>query len=444
MASREPTRRSTPWLTLLALLSFAIAALIWGVSLAQSVERPSVGNALEQRQLELEVLASRQGDTSQATEEKLLKALQQSPDASSSDSLIAQALLEQSLKQNEPAQRHLVTVLQSGPADLQPLAAALLEPEKQLDALPPLLQRPLYRLLSCDALGRPSQDCVADNVIEQAQWRLSLLNLLPLSGVLFGIVLLLQLIWQSWRGQANPAPPLRGPELNVTEVVLIIAGGFVVLGGVVTPLLALPALGGLLAPLSLTPALRAATEVLILYTLSALPAVVVLALLLRGLPEGEARWLQWRASWLNWPQAGRGLLMSLPVVALSGWLVERFWPNAGGSNPLLEEVLNGRSSLALLMLAFTATVLAPLFEELLFRGVLLPVVGARWGIAAGIGVSALVFALAHLSLSEAPPLLALGIGLGWLRWSSGRLLSTVVMHGLWNGLTFFNLVLLGS
>ena len=99
MPSREPTRRSTPWLTLLALLSFAIAALIWGVSLAQSVERPSVGNALEQRQLELEVLASRQGDASRAAEEKLLTALQQSPEAGSSDSLIAQALLEQSLKQ---------------------------------------------------------------------------------------------------------------------------------------------------------------------------------------------------------------------------------------------------------------------------------------------------------------------------------------------------------
>ena len=232
---------------------------------------------MEQSQLELEVLASRQGDASRAAEEKLLTALQQSPEAGNSDSLIAQALLEQRLEQNEPARRHLGTVLQSGPEDLQPLAAALLEPEKKADALPPLPQRPLYRLLSCDALGRPSQDCVADNVIEQAQWRLSLLNLLPLSGVLFGIVLLLQLIWQSWRGQANPAPPLRGPELNLTEVVLVIAGGFVVLGGVVTPLLALPALGGLLAPLSLTPALRAATEVLILYTLSALPAVVVLA-----------------------------------------------------------------------------------------------------------------------------------------------------------------------
>ena len=142
MPSKESTRRSTPWLTLLAVLSFAIAALIWGVSLAQSVERPSVGNALEQRQLELEVLASRQGDSSKAAEAKLLQALQQSPEAGSSDSLIAQALLEQRLEQNEPSRRHLGTVLKSGPADLQPLAAALLEPEQQAEVLPPLPQRP--------------------------------------------------------------------------------------------------------------------------------------------------------------------------------------------------------------------------------------------------------------------------------------------------------------
>jgi len=31
-----------------------------------------------------------------------------------------------------------------------------------------------------------------------------------------------------------------------------------------------------------------------------------------------------------------------------------------------------------------------------------------------------------------------------LRWSSGRLFSTVLMHSLWNGLTFMNLLLLGS
>ena len=78
-----------------------MAALIWGVSLAQSIERPSVGNALEQRQLELEVLASRPGGEFSAAEEKLLRTLQQSPEAGSSDSLISQALLEQSLGREE-------------------------------------------------------------------------------------------------------------------------------------------------------------------------------------------------------------------------------------------------------------------------------------------------------------------------------------------------------
>jgi hypothetical protein len=59
-------------------------------------------------------------------------------------------------------------------------------------------------------------------------------------------------------------------------------------------------------------------------------------------------------------------------------------------------------------------------------------------------LSAAIFAVAHLSLGELPPLFMLGLGLGWLRWSSGRLGSCVLMHALWNGLTFVNLVILGS
>ena len=47
----------------------------------------------------------------------------------------------------------------------------------------------------------------------------------------------------------------------------------------------------------------------------------------------------------------------------------------GGSNPLLEIVLTSNGSLALFLLATTAVVLAPLFEETIFRGVLLPVLG---------------------------------------------------------------------
>ncbi len=447
---RDSTRRTAPLLSLLALLSLAIALLIWGFSLAQSIERPSVGNVLEQRQLELEVLAERDGGRELLPtgpvppEQQLLRTLQQSPRAGSSDSLLAQALLEDSLGLVDQSRRHLNTVIKSGPADLRPLAETLLAPQLDQQPLPPLPDRPLYRLLVCDALKLPADACVSTATLRWASWRLVLVNLLPLFGVLAGGVLLLQQLWKRWRRQQPVAPELRGPDLTITETVLLIAGGFVVLGGLVTPLLAMPILGTILDGISLTPALRAALEVLILYSVAALPALGVLALLLRERPAGEGRWLQWQPSWQCWPQALRGLLMSLPLVALLGWLVERFWPDAGGSNPLLEEVLNGRSGVAILFLAFTATVLAPLFEEVLFRGVLLPVVGRRWGIPAGIGVSALVFALAHLSLSEAPPLFALGVGLGWLRWSTGRLFSSVAMHGLWNGLTFVNLLLLGS
>jgi membrane protease YdiL (CAAX protease family) len=47
-------------------------------------------------------------------------------------------------------------------------------------------------------------------------------------------------------------------------------------------------------------------------------------------------------------------------------------------------------------------------------------------------------------LGELPALFVLGLGLGWLRLQSGRLGPSVLMHGLWNGLTFANLLLLAG
>ena len=107
-----------------------------------------------------------------------------------------------------------------------------------------------------------------------------------------------------------------------------------------------------------------------------------------------------------------------------------------GSNPLLEIVLNNSNYVSFTLLFFTTTVLAPLFEEIIFRGVLLPILSRDFGVTLGIFVSAFIFALAHLSISEMSPLLTLGIGLGITRVISGSLLSSIVMHSLWNGLTF--------
>jgi membrane protease YdiL (CAAX protease family) len=76
--------------------------------------------------------------------------------------------------------------------------------------------------------------------------------------------------------------------------------------------------------------------------------------------------------------------------------------------------------------------------------VLLPVAGRQLGGRQAVVVSAAVFAAAHLSLGELVPLFVLALGLGWLRLSTGRLLPCVLMHALWNGLTFLNLLLLAG
>ena len=113
-----------------------------------------------------------------------------------------------------------------------------------------------------------------------------------------------------------------------------------------------------------------------------------------------------------------------------------------GQQSLLELVLGSRDPLALALLAFTAVVLAPLFEETIFRGALLPVLARRFGVLPGVLLSGLLFGMAHISVGELAPLTVLGIGLGVLRMSSGRLLPSVLMHGTWNAITFFNLLLL--
>ena len=135
--------------------------------------------------------------------------------------------------------------------------------------------------------------------------------------------------------------------------------------------------------------------------------------------------------------------MIMPLVLLTGFLMNNFVGDQGGSNPLLDLVLRSHEPLPLTLLLFTTVVLAPFFEELIFRGALLPALVDKFGRSWGIGISALVFALAHLSVGELPPLFVLGIGLAILRLSSGRLMPCALMHSLWNGITFSNLLLLG-
>ena len=418
MSSSSQRQAPPAWKTLLGLLSLVMAALIWFSGLVNSLSRPSVAPSLNLQQQEITVLAESAVPSSLAPlllgdgDPRL--ALRQSLEGTSSD-------------QRSPRQMQLLDLLSGRSVAVPADADALLQ------------------LLDCGAKGGSQAECSDPAVARTALLRLAVSALLPLLTALAGTLLLGIQGWRLWRGRAEPWPELRGPVLTLLDMALLVAGGFVVVSAVAVPLVVLPLVGTLTA--SLASPRREAVGVVINYGLMALPSLLILRRQLASSPEQERPaegWLQWRIKPLASAviAALAGWLRITPVVMLTGWVLVKVVGDPGGSNPLLELVLGSRDPLALALLAFTAVVLAPLFEEIIFRGALLPVLAHRFGPLAGVLWSGLLFGMAHISIGELAPLTVLGVGLGLVRMSSGRLLPSVLMHGTWNAVTFLNLLLL--
>ncbi len=90
-----------------------------------------------------------------------------------------------------------------------------------------------------------------------------------------------------------------------------------------------------------------------------------------------------------------------------------------------------------------AVVLAPIVEELLFRGLLLPAMG-RWLRSQWLGIiaSAAVFGLIHLPLYQnVASLMLLGLVLGYVYVKSGSLTLVILVHAVFNAKTIVWLLL---
>lgn len=147
----------------------------------------------------------------------------------------------------------------------------------------------------------------------------------------------------------------------------------------------------------------------------------------------------------KWPLWGFGsYFVALPLMLGISLLNQQIWQGQGGNNPILQLVLEERDPVALGMFFFTAAVAAPIFEEILFRGFLLPSLTRYMPIWGAIGLSSLIFSAAHLSFSEVLPLTVLGAILGFAYVRSQNLLSSILLHSTWNSVTMIGLFLLGS
>ena len=440
----------------LAVLSLLLTLLIWGKGLEESFSRPSVVPKLSVRQQEIAWLATPAipdtlkpfflGDSSEI---KLRDALRETPlDQMEDRERIVLAALE-----TTDENRRLTLKMPFEVEAFVPVQEALLastggrniEPST-FNVLKSIKNDPLLYQVVCLALGGGKDICVDSVISKTMAFKLIFSQGIPAVAILLGSVLLIRQAWLFLGNSKGDWPPLVSMPLSLVDMVLLVAGGFVVLGEVLFPALVAPFTESVTKQIG-SP-LREALRVFVGYSVMTLPPLLILREQLKGLKHFDlpvGGWLQWHlrpvAPALR--QASVGWVMVMPLVLVTSWLMNSLVGDQGGSNPLLELVLRSQEPLSLTLLLLTTVVFAPLFEELVFRGALLPVLAQAYGRVLGVIVSALVFALAHLSVGEFPPLVVLGLGLALLRLSSGRLFPCVLMHSLWNGVTFINLVLLG-
>ena len=83
------------------------------------------------------------------------------------------------------------------------------------------------------------------------------------------------------------------------------------------------------------------------------------------------------------------------------------------------------------------SICAPIWEEAIFRGFLLPSLAKWMPVPGAVLASSLIFAAAHFSLQRFAPLLMLGIIMGTLFVRSRNLLTSVALHSLWNMWVFW-------
>jgi len=127
---------------------------------------------------------------------------------------------------------------------------------------------------------------------------------------------------------------------------------------------------------------------------------------------------------------GGGILLLIIVILLSipiGYLNPELDPQ------MYEEILRSLTDRsAIIWLIVIGVVLAPLSEEMFYRGMLYPVFRRYLSPGWAMAVSGIIFGLAHFDLWRAIPLAVGGAGLCYIYEKTRSILVTTVAHGVWN------------
>jgi len=214
---------------------------------------------------------------------------------------------------------------------------------------------------------------IQQQAAEKALLKLVTIAVLPALGGFIGVILLIftfgqWIIKRKSALLAQNAGKVWSTPWDGETILQVFVVGFFLMGQLVVPLL----LQSLPIPRPAPKVRIQALYVFISYIFVASGSLLVLYLSIKQFLPLPEDWFRFRLrdGWLLWVIGGYCAV--IPIFIVVSLINQQLWQGQGGSNPLLQIVLESKDNLALLLFFSTAAIAAPLFEEFLFRGFLLP------------------------------------------------------------------------
>jgi membrane protease YdiL (CAAX protease family) len=167
--------------------------------------------------------------------------------------------------------------------------------------------------------------------------------------------------------------------------------------------------------------------------------IYFLALKPSGLPFWSSLKLQMRTSTSSPPKlialGFLGVCATIPLI-FTGVLIGHV---QGSDNPVLGQIMQASTASnipATLVFYFTLGVMAPFFEEILFRGFLFAGLKTHFGVAPALIGSSVLFAVMHFDRGGLLLLTIIGLVLGYMFERARSLVPSMICHGLWNSGSF--------
>lgn len=203
-------------------------------------------------------------------------------------------------------------------------------------------------------------------------------------------------------------------------------------------------------PLPWTPMDMVGLAALILASLALLypltPVICLLGAIFVGRSHQHDPILEWKLWPIRIPWHEPLVLYAavlLPVAMAAGISFWVCW-QLGITNIMQEpvrEILTTTDPYRLLFFLIAAVVIAPLWEEIVFRGIIYSWIKTKFGQPLALGISSVLFGAIHFHAPAILPLIVLGLCLALAYERTGSLWSAIGLHALFNAGTAVNLLL---